>query len=77
MKPVIGLFLCFVLAMTGCASPPTITKAGELRAPGVDARFRRAIDEIEQMIRETISSNGIPGLSIALADSHGPIWEAG
>jgi CubicO group peptidase (beta-lactamase class C family) len=72
-----AVLLCFTLILTGCAPLSTIKKTGDIRAPGVDAHFGAAIDEIERMAREAMSRNRIPGLSIALCNSHGPIWEAG
>jgi CubicO group peptidase (beta-lactamase class C family) len=78
MKRYIGAVFCLLaLGVTVCVLPSGITKSGDLRAPGLPAKWGPVIDEIEKMARQTMSRHGIPGLSIALCDSHGPIWEAG
>jgi CubicO group peptidase (beta-lactamase class C family) len=78
MKTCIGLAICcLAFAAMSCAPPSSIPMTGDWRAQGVDPRYATLLDEIEQMARQTMSRNRIPGLSIALADSHGPIWQAG
>jgi hypothetical protein len=74
MKRYIGAVFCLLaLGVTVCVLPSGITKSGDLRAPGLPAKWGPVIDEIEKMARQTMSRHGIPGLSIALCDSHGPI----
>ncbi|MGA2976140.1 MAG: serine hydrolase domain-containing protein [Spirochaetia bacterium] len=59
----------------GCAS--SIVENGDYRAPGLDPKYARFIDEATRMTRDTMARSRIPGLSIVLASSKGIIWEAG
>lgn len=61
----------------GCALPSSIPRTEEWRAPGLDARYAKQLDEFARLARRAMFRDRIPGLSIALADSRGPIWEAG
>ena len=68
---------CLVLSLSGCALLSPVIETPAPRATVVDPRFSPLIGDIEQIVRQTMRGNRIPGLSIALADSRGPIWEVG
>lgn len=42
-----------------------------------DDRYKKAIEEIDSLVKEEMSKNNIPGLSIALVDDKGIIWTRG
>ncbi len=69
--------LALVGTLAGCTPPASIPKTGAFFSPGAEQRYGAVIADIEDMIRKTMSRSRIPGLSVALCDSQGPIWEAG
>ena len=74
---VFGFMICGILcACLGCASPASILKTGAVLAPTA-SRFEPVVADIEDMIRQSMSRSRIPGLSVVICDSQGPIWEAG
>jgi CubicO group peptidase (beta-lactamase class C family) len=74
----LGLLICgFAGACVGCIPPSSIRKTGAILAPGAVPRYEPVVADIENMIRKTMSRSRIPGLSVVLCDSRGPIWEAG
>ena len=74
----LGLLICgFAGACVGCIPPSSIRKTGAILAPGAVPRYEPVVADIESMIRKTMSRSRIPGLSVVLCDSRGPIWEAG
>jgi CubicO group peptidase (beta-lactamase class C family) len=78
MKTCLALIVSIVsLVATGCVRPSSITRTGDIRAPGIDEGYGSALGDIENMVRQTMSRKRIPGLSIVLVNSRGPIWEAG
>jgi CubicO group peptidase (beta-lactamase class C family) len=76
MKPRLAFLPCAIALAAGCTPPSAIVMTAA-RPPAVNPSRAALIREIEGMTRQTMSWNGIPGLSIALADSHGTFWEAG
>ena len=69
--------LVALAALVGCVPPSSIPKTGAAFAPGVEQRYGPVIAGIEASIRATMSRSRIPGLSVMLCNSDGPIWEAG
>ena len=73
-----GLLACGIAgALAGCVPPSSILKTGDVLAPGAPPGYGPVVAEIEDMVRQTMSRSRIPGLSVVLCDSRGPIWEAG
>ena len=74
----LGLVICGIAgALAGCIPPSSILKTGDVLAPGAAPRYGPVVADIEDMIRQTMSRSRIPGLSVVICDSQGPIWEAG
>lgn len=74
----LGLMIfAFLGALAGCVRPSAIPETGALFAPGAEQRYGSVVADIEGTIRQTMSRSRIPGLSIVLCNSQGPIWEAG
>lgn len=74
----LGLLACGIAgALAGCVPPSSILKTGDVLAPGAPAGYGPVVADIEDMVRQTMSRSRIPGLSVVLCDSRGPVWEAG
>jgi CubicO group peptidase (beta-lactamase class C family) len=75
-------FLCLLIcgiagALVGCVPPSSIPKTGAVLAPGAAPGYGPVVADIEDTVRQTMSRSRIPGLSVVICDSRGPIWEAG
>jgi CubicO group peptidase (beta-lactamase class C family) len=69
--------LGLVLAVGACTLPSSIAMHGKVISAAADAKLTAVIPDLERMTRQTVSRNRIPGLSIVLVTSRGPVWEAG
>jgi CubicO group peptidase (beta-lactamase class C family) len=67
------------LALTAgaCTLPASIAMHGKVISETADPKLTALIPELEKMTRQTVGKNRIPGLSIVLVTSRGPVWEAG
>ena len=73
-----GFLACLIAgALVGCLPPSSILKTGAVLAPEAPAGCGPAVADIENRVRQTMSRSRIPGLSVVICDSRGPIWEAG
>ncbi len=65
-----GFVSILALLAAGCAAP-------EHHMAARDSKYAAVISYVEAMARQTMRRARIPGLSLAIADSRGTIWEAG
>lgn len=79
MKVISRIFFAAMVcaAFFSCGEGARPPGNGELRSVHLSSEFRAFFDTAARESVSTMRRNGIPGLSIAIVDSHGPLWEDG
>lgn len=68
---------CVGFMLVACGTQAKSPINGEFRSDRLSPEFRAFVEDAAAMSASAMRKNRIPGLSVAIVDEQGPLWEAG